>query len=338
MRPIFQPRLVNGPFGDPGLYLDILFERRALLLDLGDIASLAPRKILRTTHVFVTHTHMDHFIGFDRLLRVCLGRDRPLVLYGPEGFIDQVQHKLAAFTWNLVENYAVDLEITACELHASGRLRAARFNSRERFARRDAADAPVDDGLLVDEPAFQVHGTVLDHKTPCLAFAVQEAMHVNVWRNRLEELGLAPGPWLRDVKRAVLAGDPDDRAITARWQDADGARGRTLTLGALKERVLQVVPGEKIAYVTDVAYHPENARRIVDLARGADRVYVEAMFLDEHAPDAARKYHLTARQAGSLAREAGARVVVPFHFSPRYTDQEARLRAEVGQAFGGPVA
>ena len=338
MRPIFQPRLVNGPFGDPGLHLDILFERRALLFDLGDIASLAPRKILRTTHVFVTHTHMDHFIGFDRLLRVCLGRDRPLALYGPPGFIEQVQHKLSAFTWNLVENYAVDLEITAHEVTPTGSLARARFSSRERFARHDEAEMPLAGGLLLDEPAFQVRCAVLDHKTPCLAFAVQEAMHVNVWRNRLAGLGLSPGPWLREVKHAVLAGEPDDTPVTARWQDADGQHVRHMPLGLLKEQVLEIVPGEKIAYVTDVAYHAENARRIVELASQADLLYIEAMFLDQHAQDAARKHHLTARQAGSIAREAGARVMVPFHFSPRYTDQEALLRAEAGDAFGGTIA
>lgn len=338
MRPIFQPRLVNGPFGDPALYLDILFERRALLLDLGDIGVLPPRKILRTTHVFVSHTHMDHFIGFDRLLRICLGRDRPLALYGPDGFIGQVEHKLSAFTWNLVENYAVDLEITACELSTAGWLRRARFNSRERFARRDLAGAPVADGLLLDEPTFQVRCVELDHKTPCLGFAVQEAMHVNVWRNRLADLGLAPGPWLRDVKRAVLAGEPDETSVRARWQDAAGMHERCLPLGTLKERVLQVVAGEKIAYVTDVAFHEENTRRIVSLASEADLLYIETMFLDEHAADAARKYHLTARQAGTVAREAGARVLVPFHFSPRYAELESRLRAEAGEAFGGPVA
>ena len=120
MRPIFQPCLVNGPFDDPALFVDVLFERRALLFDLGDIADLAPRKILRTSHVFVTHTHMDHFVGFDRLLRICLGRAHPLTLFGPAGFIEHVHHRLASFTWNLVENYSVDLAITACEVSADG--------------------------------------------------------------------------------------------------------------------------------------------------------------------------------------------------------------------------
>jgi len=338
MRPIFQPRLVNGPFGDPALFVDILFERRALLLDLGDLAALPPRKLLRTSHVFVSHTHMDHFVGFDRLLRVCLGRERPLTLYGPDGFIRQVQHKLAAFTWNLVENYAVDLAITVCEVSADGRLRRATFNSRERFARHDGGTAAIEAGRLLAEPSFEVRCTVLDHRTPCLAFAVVEAMHVNVWRNRLAELGVVPGPWLRDVKRAILAGAPDDTGITAPTAEPEPRGERRLSLGTLRNTALQVVPGQKIAYVTDAAHHAENARRIVELARQSDLLFIECMFLAADAADAGRKAHLTARQAGSLAREAGAHVLVPFHFSPRYAGRESELRAEAQDAFGGVVA
>ena len=98
MRPTFQPCLVNGPFADPALFVDVLFERRALLFDLGDISALPPRKILRTSHVFVTHTHMDHFVGFDRLLRICLGRVRPLTLFGPAGFVEHVQPSTRVLT------------------------------------------------------------------------------------------------------------------------------------------------------------------------------------------------------------------------------------------------
>ena len=64
MRYLFEPRLVNDAFGDPALYVDFRDERRALLFDLGDISVLPPRKLMRLSHVFVTHTHMDHFAGF----------------------------------------------------------------------------------------------------------------------------------------------------------------------------------------------------------------------------------------------------------------------------------
>jgi ribonuclease Z len=338
MRPIFQPRLVNAPFGDPGLYVDVLFERRALLFDLGDITVLPPRKILRTSHVFVTHTHMDHFVGFDRLLRVCLGRARPLALYGPDGFIEQVHHKLAAFTWNLVENYAIDLVITAFEVAADGTLRRAEFNSRERFARRDAGDLRLRDGVVLDEPAFQVRCVVLDHQVPCLGFALQEAMHVNVWRNRLAELGLAPGAWLQGVKRAVLAGAPDDTLVVAEGCAGDPSQQTTVSLGTLRAWALRCVPGQKIAYVSDVAFHEDNVRRIVELASQADLLFMEAMFLERDGADARRKSHLTAHQAGEIARRAGARALVPFHFSPRYSDCASSLRSEAEIAFGGLVA
>ncbi len=335
MRPIFQPRLVNGPFGDPALYVDLLFERRALLFDLGELAALPPRKLLRTSHVFVSHTHMDHFVGFDRMLRVCLGRERPLSLYGPPGFIAQVGHKLAAFTWNLVEKYAVDLSITVHETDGDGAMRRAIFCSRDRFAFRDLPAVPVINGRIVVDDSYEVRCTRLDHGIPCLGFVIEESKHVNVWRNRLDELGLVPGPWLRDVKRAVLAGAGDDTPIEAPTRDPGTTR--RLTLGLLSERALQLVPGQKIAYVTDVAFNDDNVRRIVQLARGADLLYIEAMFLAEHSADAARKSHLTAAQAGSIARAAGARVLVPFHFSPRYTDRESALRSEAQGAFGGIV-
>jgi ribonuclease Z len=338
MRPIFQPRLVNGPFGDPALFVDILFERRALLFDLGDIAALPPRKLLRTSHVFVSHTHMDHFVGFDRLLRTCLGRERPLSLYGPDGFIDRVEHKLAAFTWNLVERYAVDLGFSVHEVTQAGVLRRATFSSRERFVRRDLAAVPLGNGPLFSEPAFEVRCTVLDHDTPCLAFAVQEAMHVNVWRNRLADLGVEAGPWLRETKRAVLAGAPDDTRILACRAGTNGAEVHEVALGALRSSALQVVPGQKIAYVTDAAYHADNVARIAALAAGADLLFIECTFLEADAADAARKCHLTAGQAGRIARAAGASVLVPFHFSPRYSGREAELRSEAQAAFGGIVA
>jgi hypothetical protein len=133
MRSTFTATLVNGVWGDPGVYLDLKFQRRAILFDIGDVQSLSTRILLRVSDVFVSHTHMDHFAGFDHLLRVCLGRDTGVRLYGPPPFISQVEHKLAAYTWNLVDRYAVDFVVQAHELHPDGTVKSARFRSRARL-------------------------------------------------------------------------------------------------------------------------------------------------------------------------------------------------------------
>jgi len=188
------------------------------------------------------------------------------------------------------------------------------------------------DGVLVDEASFRVRCALLDHRTPCLGFAVEEKTHVNVWKNRLAELGLPVGPWLKELKDAVRHGAADETPIHARWRDRDGAHERVLPLGTLRAEALRLVPGEKIGYVTDVLYHEENARRIAALAADADLLFIECVFLDEDSEHAARKCHLTARQAGAIARAARAKQVVPFHFSPRYTDREHDLRNELEAA------
>jgi ribonuclease Z len=332
MQPIVATELVNGPFGDPALFLDFRFERRAILFDLGDIAALPAKKILRLSDVFVTHAHMDHFSGFDRLLRICLGRDAALRLYGPPGFIEKVEHKLRAYTWNRIENYPNQFDLVVHEWASDTRLERAVFRSRGRFEREALADKAIAPGVLLEETAFRVRATVLDHGIPCLGLVLDEEVHVNVWKNRLAELGIPPGPWLKALKDAVTQQLPDDTVIHAAWNDAEGAHERALPLGELKAKALQLVPGESIGYVTDIVYHAANESRVAALMPGADPLFIECVFLEEDAAHGERKGHLTASQAGRIARTAGVKAVTPFHFSPRYLGREDELRGQLESA------
>jgi ribonuclease Z len=278
---------------------------------------------------------MDHFCGFDRLLRVCLGRIGRLRLYGPEGFAAQVAHKLASYTWNLLDRYPADFVIEAWEVGRDQLMTGLRLRASARFTPEPLDPRPCEGGVILDEPSFHVRAAALEHGIPCLGVAIEEHGHVNVWKNRLAELNLPTGPWLKALKDAVIHGLPDDAPIRAHWRDRNGDHERIFRLGALRGDVARIVPGETLAYITDVAFTEANRSRIVALARGAARLFIECPFLDEDAHQASARAHLTARQAGEIARDAGAAIVVPFHFSPRYEDREAELRAEVAAAHTG---
>jgi ribonuclease Z len=335
MRRLFDPQLVNGDFGDPALFVDLLDEPRALLFDLGDLGRLPPRKLLRISHVFVSHTHVDHFVGFDGLLRVLLGRKDRLVLTGGPGFVDQVEHKLRAYTWNVVHRYEVELVLEVTEVNPGGQGRRACFSSRRGFGREAEAPVACADGVLLDEVLFRVRAAFVDHEMPCLAFAIEEKARPRVARDRLAALGVHTGAWLRELKLAVLSGAPADTPIMLRWRDRDGEHTMTRSVGELRPIVLDVAPGERIGYVTDLRFTPENRRVLAALLGGVDRLCIESVFLEADRAHAERKNHLTARQAGMIAHELGARSVVPFHFSPRYEDRADALRDELRAAWGG---
>jgi ribonuclease Z len=338
MRALFEPRLVNDAFGDPGLYIDFHDEQRALLFDLGDITKLPPRKLMRLSHVFVTHTHMDHFSGFDHLLRVVLGRKAGVVLFGGPGFVAQVEHKLRAYTWNVVHRYEVELVLDVCEIGVEGRGQRARFSSRTRFARESGTSFDVLGDVLHEEASFRVRGRFVDHDIPCLAYAIEEKAHVNVAKDRLAALGFSTGAWLRELKHAVLTGAPGETPIRVRWRDRQGEHAVTRQVSELHHLILDVVAGQRVGYVTDLRYTEQNVQTLSQLLGDVDLLFIESVFLDEDVEHATRKNHLTSHQAGQIARLVRARAVVPFHFSPRYEGRSAALIAEVQAAWSGKSA
>jgi ribonuclease Z len=332
MRPLFHPNLVNGRYGDPTVYVETLFEKRSLLFDIGEIFSLSPRKIRRIDQVFVSHEHVDHFVGFDHLLRLLVGHEKSVQLFGPSGFTERVFHKLQAYRWNLVETYSSDLVFVVSELEAANSILTTQFRLRRAFAAEPSVSRKTFAGILCDEPTHRVSAAILEDGTTCLAFALQEAAHVNVWRNRLLERGLPVGPWLRSLKQAVVERRSDDHLI--KIDGSAASDDRLVPLGGLRD-LLTVTAGQKVGYVTDVADTPANRGAIVALVQSADILFIEAAFAGVDDALARHRAHLTTTAAGEIAREANVRRVEPFHFSPRYVGEQQRMLAEVMAAFRG---
>jgi ribonuclease Z len=338
MTPSFSSYLVNDCFGDPGVYVDVRWSKRALLFDLGRNDSLGASRLLRANDIFISHTHMDHFIGFDAVVRVALGRGKKLRLYGPPGLIDNVDGKLRGYTWNLVDGYPLIIEVREFE-HST--VRATAFHAAEGFRRRESMVDPLvvepTTGLftVLEDPMFTVKAVALNHRIPSFAYSLEEQFHINVNKQKLQDAGLPVGGWLKDVKRYVWEAKPDDYRFTAVLFDEHRRSEREFTLGEMKTRFLTISRGQKLAYVVDARYDVDNEACIVALARHADVLYCESPYLEVDAEKARDRYHLTARQAGSMARKAEVRDLIVFHFSPRYSGMGDALEQEAQEAFQG---
>jgi ribonuclease Z len=147
---------------------------------------------------------------------------------------------------------------------------------------------------------------------------------------------LRPGRWLDELKRSIRDRRPDDHALRVTVQRNGTVTEEDRTVGDLRPLVMES-SGQKIGYVVDTLFNDDNRKKIVELVAGADVFYCEAPFLNDDEDQATKRYHLTARQAGILGREARVRRLEVFHFSPRYEGQAERIYAEAKASFRGEL-
>ncbi len=206
--------------------------------------------------------------------------------------------------------------VTACYPAVSGE-----FFARLRHAAlfRDVvtvAEQPVTgDGTILVTPSFRLEARQLSHGVPAFGYRLVEPDGRRMLPGKLAAAGIS-GPGVGRLQR----------------------EGRLLMGGRLvtAEQMSEPRPGQRVGFIMDT--------RLCDaafaLADRADMLICEATFTDEHAHLASEFGHLTARQAGRIAAEARARLLVLTHFSQRYDNDPGgsqRLVAEAGAAFGGPI-
>jgi ribonuclease Z len=159
----------------------------------------------------------------------------------------------------------------------------------------------AEDGVVADLGAGRhLLARRLDHRVPSIGYRLEEPARSVLDRRRLDALG-----------------------VTGEAAGAVARTGRVVVDGraVLLEEVSTVRPGQAFAFVMDTRM----CEGAVALAADADMLVCESTFLDQDQPMAERYGHLTARQAATLAREAGVRLLVLTHFSQRYPDSRAFL-------------
>ena len=175
----------------------------------------------------------------------------------------------------------------------------------------------VDEGLLFRGDGFEVHTKRLRHSKPCMGYSLVEDQRPGTFfPERATELQVPRGPLWSQLQAGNNVTLDDGRTVTP-----DEVMGEPRA-------------GRKFAFITDTLMCPG----LDEFVSGADLLICEGMFTHDLRSSARDKKHLTATQAGALARQAGVRRMGLIHYSPRYTDRELRnlvreARAEFPEAF-----
>lgn len=325
--PPLDAHLVNAPSGDPGVYVSLTGTKRAVLLDCGDLSPLSHADLLRVTDVFLTHGHMDHAFGFDRVFRAFLGLTRTLRIWGGEGTVERIHGRIRSYEWNEDRNAELTVELHALDGAGIG---GAVVTSKDRFAVPRPLPSAAHGGRMLRDHELEVAFARVDHTVPNLSYRLRTHARARVSADALAASGLPAGSWIRELVRRVEAAEQGGPAVTGTL----AVGGVNREAAALAERLLRIEEPYSLAYVTDARYGDETRAAVTALAAGVDELFCESVFLEEDAAKGVATGHLTARQCGQLAREAGVRRLRTFHHSPRYRGPEVLL-AEVRAEFPG---
>jgi len=169
-------------------------------------------------------------------------------------------------------------------------------------------DETLSHAVVYETDEFTVEARALEHRGFAMGFRFEERTRPGRFQpEKAQALGVPEGPAFGQLQE----GTP----VTA----ADGTSVQPEQVKGPPR------PGISVAYVTDT--RPCDGGRA--LAADADLLYHDATFADEHADRAEKTAHSTARQAATVARDAGAERLLLGHLSARYADptplvQEAR--------------
>ena len=161
------------------------------------------------------------------------------------------------------------------------------------------------EGVIFQNTDFFIEVYALEHSIPTFGFRFVEKDRRRVDLEKTKKYCLPEGPLLGKLQQ-----------------------GETITFNKKKikpEDVTYLVPGKKIAYISDTSL----CKNCLKLAQDVDALIIEATYHSRDEEKAEKYKHLTALQAAMIAQQSNAGRLLLTHFSQRYKtvgdlEQEAK--------------
>lgn len=236
----------------------------------------------RLSVILITHCHADHVLGLPGLLATLSdARTEPLVLLGPAG------------VRALVDGFRVHFGALSFPL-----------TIRE-----------VGPGDVERRDGYRLLAVAASHRIPSVAWVLDEdPLPGHLIEERLERLGVPPGPARSALARGDAVELADGRRIVAAQVTGPSRPGRRIVLSG----------------------DTRPAPAVAAASAGADLLVHEATFLERDRDLAVRSGHSTAADAARLAAQAGVGLLALVHRSTRYRRED--VLEEARALFSATVA
>jgi ribonuclease Z len=148
-------------------------------------------------------------------------------------------------------------------------------------------------GLAHEDEHFRIEAVFLEHGVDNIGWRITEPDRRKFDAQKLKLAGVV-GPMVRELeeKGQLILADKTIHLDDVSW----------------------IRHGDSVAVVSDT----KPCLAAIEISRGAKILLCESTYLEEHRELAERHFHLTAKQAATIAKEAGVEKLILTHFSARY--------------------
>jgi len=321
-----EPTFFAGLLDDPLLYLRQRPTGRGMLFDCGQLHQVAKRVLRSLEAVFITHAHMDHFMGVDTLVRSIHVAPRSVSLFGPPGIARRLEAKLAGYDWNLCESWWGSLLVHEFD---GQRLTRTLFSGPEGYRSRAAGGQDAADGEIFRSRYLRVRAWLADHKIPVLIFRIDEQPGFRLDPQRLRRLGLLPGPWLEELRRRFATGWPAAGVLNVTREDGAAQLVAGEDMEAFYRSLAEARSPASIGYLTDIGPTPANLELVENVLAGVTLLVSECSFLATDRERALRSGHLSSCNLNRLLKRLRPQWVLPMHLSKTYLGRGAQIYDEI---------
>ena len=169
---------------------------------------------------------------------------------------------------------------------------------------------PNEKALIYEDDAITVTTIPLKHRVPTVGFLFREKpknKHIN--REMCDFHGV-PTFKLNDIRNG---------------EDFTNSEGVVIPNSVLTR---PADPSMSYAYCSDTVF----SKKVIEAVQGVDWLYHEATYADDKCKTASLRGHSTAREAATVAKEAGVKHLILGHYSSQYMDN-TRFRTEAMEVF-----